>query len=239
MRGDQISQEHPNRLLAALPPADRERLLGKTSPLQMEPQQAVYRAGHRFDRVFFPTTAVISLLTVLGDGSAVETATIGREGIVGIPLFLGDDRSRNGRAVTQMGGEMLGLDADTFRAELSDSAKMQQNLLEYTRALLLQVSQSVACGVAHGVRQRLARWLLQTSDRVVSADVSLTQQFLADILHVRRASVTEAARGLHAEGAIRVRRGGIKIIDRGALEDASCECYGVIRDAYRRLLEPR
>ena len=156
--------------------------------------------------------------------------------MVGIHVFLGDDVSPNGAAVVQMGGQVLALDADIFRAELADSAKWQQSLMEYTRALMLQVSQGVACGVVHGVRQRLARWLLQTSDRVVSDDVSLTQQFLAEILHVRRASVTEAARSLEQAGAVRVRRGGILITDRALLEAASCECYAFLKEEYRRLM---
>ena len=178
---------------------------------------------------------MVSLLTTLSDGSTVETATIGREGIVGVGAFLGDDRSPNTAAVTQMGGEVLAMGIDVFRTELADNDKLRQSLMVYTRALLVQVSQGVACGVVHGVDQRLARWLLQTSDRVLSDDVRLTHQFLAEILHVRRASVSEGARRLQLAGAIEVRRGHMRVTDRGSLEAASCECYRFIRDEYRRL----
>ncbi len=228
-----------NELLTGLPASERDQILSRTAVLNVEPEQPIQSPRRRSDRVFFPTTAVISLLTTLSDGSTVETATIGREGMVGIHVFLGDDISPNGAAVAQMGGQVLVLDADVFRAELADSAKMQQSLMEYTRALLLQISQGVACGVVHGVRQRLARWLLQTSDRVVSDDVALTQQFLAEILHVRRASVTEAARSLERDGAVRVRRGGILITDRARLEAASCECYAFLKAEYARLMPAR
>ncbi len=225
-----------NELLSNLPGSERDQILARSSAWNVDPEQPIQSPGLHTGRVFFPTTAVVSLLTVLSDGSTVETATIGREGMVGIHVFLGDDVSPNGAAVVQMGGQVLALDADIFRAELADSAKWQQSLMEYTRALMLQVSQGVACGVVHGVRQRLARWLLQTSDRVVSDDVSLTQQFLAEILHVRRASVTEAARSLEQAGAVRVRRGGILITDRALLEAASCECYAFLKEEYRRLM---
>lgn len=228
-----------NELISGLPGAERDQILARASVWNVVAEQPIQTAGRHSDHVFFPTTAVISLLTVLSDGSTVETATIGREGMVGIHVFLGDDVSPNGAAVAQMGGQVLALEGDVFRAELADSAKMQQGLLEYTRALLLQISQGVACGVVHGVRQRLARWLLQTSDRVVSDDVALTQQFLAEILHVRRASVTEAARGLERDGAVRVRRGGIQITDRARLEAASCECYAFLQMEYRRLILSR
>jgi CRP-like cAMP-binding protein len=225
----------PNQLLASLPDHEQQRLIDRSSPLLVEPERPLQVAGRRIDRVFFPTTAVVSLLTTLSDGSTVETATIGREGIVGVGAFLGDDRSPNTAAVTQMGGEVLAMGIDVFRTELADNDKLRQSLMVYTRALLVQVSQGVACGVVHGVDQRLARWLLQTSDRVLSDDVRLTHQFLAEILHVRRASVSEGARRLQLAGAIEVRRGHMCVTDRGSLEAASCECYRFIRDEYRRL----
>jgi CRP-like cAMP-binding protein len=224
-----------NQLLASLPDHEQRRLIARSTRLLVEPERPLQLARRRIDRVFFPTTAVVSLLTTLRDGSTVETATIGREGMVGVGAFLGDDRSPNTAAVAQMGGEVLAMDLEVFRTELADSAKMQQSLTEYTRALLVQISQGVACGVVHGVDQRLARWLLQTSDRVLSDEVRLTHQFLAEILHVRRASVSEGARRLQTAGAIDVRRGSILVVDRERLEAASCECYRFIRDEYRRL----
>jgi CRP-like cAMP-binding protein len=225
----------PNHLLGALPPADVEGFLGRLQRRLTEPGDVLYQPGRRLDHVFFPETAVVSILTMLADGSGIETATIGREGMAGIFLFLGDDRSRNGRAVVQMGGSVLRLDVDAFRAGVAASAKFEQLMIMYSRAFLLQVSQSVACGAVHPIRARLARWLLQTSDRRTSEDVALTQQFLADILGVRRASVSEAVSDLKDRGVVAVRRGGLMIIDRTGLARYACECYGVVRDEYARL----
>jgi CRP-like cAMP-binding protein len=232
-----INEDAGNQLLGALPDQERATIVTRATPMRVETEGVLQRPDQRCARVFFPTTAVISVLTTLHDGSMVETATIGREGMVGVALFLGDDLSPNGAAVAQMAGEVMAVDADAFRAALADSEKLRQRLSDYTRALMLQISQGVACGVVHGVQQRLSRWLLQTSDRIVADEVKLTHQFLAEILHVRRASITDAARALHRAGAIDVRRGAMLIVDRPALEAASCECYGFVRAQYRRLVD--
>jgi CRP-like cAMP-binding protein len=235
--GDQdLESPSPNQLLRALPPAEGARLMGHSQRRLVTPGDVLYEPGRRLEHVFFPETAVVSLLTMLSDGSGIETATIGREGMAGIFLFLGDDRSRNGRAVVQMSGSILRLDVDSFRAELAEGGKLEQLMLTYSRALLLHISQSVACGAVHPVRARLARWLLQTSDRTASDDVALTQQFLAEILGVRRASVTEAVGELQSLRAVSSRRGGILILDRKALSRAACECYGILREEYAQLV---
>jgi CRP-like cAMP-binding protein len=199
------------------------------------PGEVLYEPGRRLEHAFFPETAVVSLLTILSDGVGIETATVGREGMVGVFLFLGDDRSRNGRAVVQMAGSVLRLDVDSFRAELVEGGKLEQLMLTYSRALLMHISQSVACGAVHPVLARLARWLLQTSDRTASDDVALTQQFLADILGVRRASVTEAVGELQSRGAVAARRGGILVLDRSILSRSACECYDIVREVYEVL----
>lgn len=232
-RGD---TETGNQLLDALPPAERERIVAHARPRWTSAGEVLFDAGRRADAVWFPVSAVVSILTVLEDGSGVEIATIGREGVVGVFVFLGDDRSPNGRAVVQMAGEVLEVDADAFRSELGESGKLGGVLQDYTRALLLQVSQSVACSAAHPVRARLARWLLQTTDRVRFDDIRLTQQFLSEILHTRRASITEAVGALEAAGAVRRRRGAITVSDREALEYAACECYAIVRREYARLV---
>ena len=231
-----LESSGPNQLLRALPPAERVRLMGHMQRRLVSPGEVLNEPASRLEHVFFPETAVNSLQTVLADGSGIETATIGREGMAGIFLFLGDDRSRNGRAVVQMGGSMLRMDVDSFRAELAEGGKLDQLTLTYTRALLLHITQSVACGAVHPVRARLARWLLQTSDRTASDDVALTQQFLAEILGVRRASVTEAVGELRSRGAVAARRGGILILDRAGLSLSACECYDVVREEYARLV---
>jgi CRP-like cAMP-binding protein len=226
----------PNQLLVALPTLERDRLMADGMSRFVEPGDVLYEPGQPLTSVYFPLTSVVSILTTLRDGTAVETATIGREGFVGVFASLGDDISPNARAVVQMGGELLAVDIRRFQHELRDAGRVRDLMNDYTRALLVHISQSVACGAAHSVRQRLSRWLLQTSDRVSTDDVRLTHEFLAGILHARRASVTEALRELQALGAVRTRRGGTVIIDRAALQDEACECYELIRQEYARLL---
>ena len=225
-----------NQLLAALPTLERERLTADAMSRFVEPGDVLYEPGQPITAVYFPVTSVVSVLTVLADSSAVETATIGREGLVGSFVALGDDVSPNARAVVQMGGELLAVDVRRFQHELRDTSRLRDLMNDYTRALLVHVSQSVACTAAHHVRQRLSRWLLQTSDRVSTDDVRLTHEFLAGILHTRRASVTEALRELQEDGIVRTRRGGTMILDREALGGEACECYEVIRREYARLL---
>lgn len=227
-----------NLLVDALPPVERARLLERARTRLVRPQEVLVGDRDPITSVWFPATAVVSLLTVLGDGTGVETATVGREGMVGTVVFLGDDRMRNGRAVVQLGGDVIGVPVEDFRAVLVEHGKLNAWMLDLTRALLFQVSQGVACNAAHPVRTRLARWLLQTTDRVGRDDVQLTQQFLAEILHARRASVTEALASLEAEGAVRRRRGRIQVVARTTLERAACECYHLVRDEYERVLWP-
>jgi CRP-like cAMP-binding protein len=225
-----------NQLLAALPALERERLIADAMSRFVGPGDVLSEPGQPVTAVYFPLTSVVSVLTVLRDGTAVETATVGREGLVGSFVSLGDDVSPNSRAVVQMGGELLTLDVRRFRGELRDSGRLRDLTNDYARALLVQVSQSVACTAAHSVRQRLSRWLLQTSDRVSTDDVRLTHEFLGGILHVRRASVTVALRELQDAGTVRTRRGGTLILDRDALGREACECYELIREEYARLL---
>jgi CRP-like cAMP-binding protein len=224
-----------NVLLDALPPGDRASLLERARTVRLAPEQVVIEAGDRIHHVIFPVTAVVSLLTTLRDGAAVETATIGREGMLGVALFLQDDRAPNSRAVAQLAGTGIAVAADDFRAALTGSAKLEGLMFSYTRALLLQVTQSVACAATHPVRERLARWLLQTTDRVGSERVQLTHRFVSDILGVRRASVTDALRGLSRLGAVDTRRGAIVIADRAQLAAAACECYGILQAEYERI----
>jgi CRP-like cAMP-binding protein len=229
------SRETGNLVLDALPGVDRARLLERAWIREMDAGAALLRDGERIGNVWFPITAVVSLLTTLDDGSAVETATVGREGVVGAVVFLGDDRLRNGRAVVQLAGGLVGVPADAFRAVLRDSGTLNAAMNDYTRALLFQLAQSVACNAAHSVQERLARWLLQTTDRVGRSEIELTQQFLSEIVHARRASVTDALAALEDAGALRRGRGRIIVRRRATLEDAACECYAAVRDAYERV----
>jgi CRP-like cAMP-binding protein len=225
-----------NHLLAALPTLERDRLVAEARSRFVEPGDVLYQPGRPLTSVSFPLTSVVSVLTVLRDGTAVETATIGCEGLVGAFASLGDDVSPNARAVAQMGGELLAVDIRRFHHELHENSRLRVLMNDYTRALLVHISQSVACSAAHSVRQRLSRWLLQTSDRVSTDDIRLTHEFLAGILRTRRASVTSALHELQDLGIVHTRRGGTLILERAALRDEACECYDLIRHEYARLL---
>jgi CRP-like cAMP-binding protein len=194
--------------------------------------------GQPMRRVHFPVTGVISLMTPLADGTAIETATVGKEGMVGVHAFLGGGVLNNAQAMSQVPGEMLSLGVDTFRAFVDDDGKMREIMMAYTQALFVQIAQAVACNVAHDIQQRAAKWLLQTHDRVEGDQFQLTQEFLADMLGVTRPSVSVAAGTLQAAGLITYRRGQVTILDRPRLEEASCECYVVVRSEYEKLLSP-
>jgi CRP-like cAMP-binding protein len=225
-----------NRVLAATSPRSQERLLAQALPLDVRAGDVLYERGQPMPWVFFPISCVASILTVLDDGSAIETVTVGREGMVGSFQALGDDRNPNGRAVVQMQGRLLRVESTVFRAELARDPHLAAATEAYVRALLIHTSQSVACSAAHQVRERLARWLLHTSDRVASDDVRLTHEFLAHILHVRRASVTVALRELQDRGLVITRRGGTTVTDREGLAREACECYALITEEYARLI---
>ena len=188
--------------------------------------------------VFFPLSGVISLMTPLADGTAIETATVGRDGMVGVHAFLGGGPLGNAQATSHVPGEMLSINVDTFRGIINGEtkSKLRSVMLAYTQALFAQISQSVACNGVHEIQQRTARWLLQTHDRANGDQFELTQEFLADMLGVTRPSVSVAASTLAAAGLITYRRGRVAILDRQGLEAASCECYLVVRREYERLM---
>lgn len=226
-----------NNLLDLLPDNERARVMSRMRPKALRPHDVLVEAGERPRHVYFPQMGMISLMTPLMKGLEIETATVGNEGMVGVPVFLGGGALGNLKAMGQIQGEMLVMDVDAFRAEAdSGGGKLHSVMLAYTQALLSQISQGVACNGGHEIRQRTARWLLQTQDRAQAESFGLTQEFLADMLGVTRPSVSAAAHGLQAEGMIRYSRGSITVLDRGALERVSCECYQATRDEYRRLL---
>jgi len=221
-----------NRLLDALPQEKRESLASNLRPVEFRPHDLLYEPGRRIGKVYFPQSGVISLMAPLLNGEAIETATIGNEGMLGINVFLGGGTYGAGIAMAQVAGRGLYMSADAFRAEIAGDGKLRELLLGYTQALFAQISQSVACNGTHSIQERCARWLLETHDRAGSDQFVLTQEFLADMLAVRRPSVTVAAGILQKAGLIEYRRGQIIILDRMGLEAASCECYQAILDAY-------
>jgi CRP-like cAMP-binding protein len=224
-----------NRLLDSLPRPDLERLRPHLEAVSVGVKHVVYEPNGPIKHVYFPINCVISLVTYLEDGASVEMATIGLEGMVGLPIFLGTDTMPS-RAFGQVPGDALRITAAAFTEEIERNGPLVQVLNRYTQALFNQVAQTTACNRVHLVEQRCARWLLQTHDRVGSDQFSLTQEFLAQMLGVRRTGVSAAAGLLQKAGLIRYARGRITVLDRPGLESAACECYRVIKREFDRLI---
>ena len=223
-----------NRLLKAFDDGDRARLLEIGERVHLEQKQVLVETDRPYEDVYFPGDCVISLLTVFRDGTAVETATIGCEGMLGIPVYLGTG-SMPVLVMNQLPGEALRVPSEAF-ARIAESPRTRLVLDRYTQAFLSQVFQNAACNAHHPIVERCARWLLLTHDRVRSQHLALTHELLAYMLGVRRAGVTEAAGELQSAGHIRYSRGRVEILDRAGLESAACECYGIMRRAYEELL---
>jgi CRP-like cAMP-binding protein len=225
-----------NRLLDLLPDGERLQLVSAMHRVPITPHDLIQAPGQPVRKIYFPISGVISLMTPLQDGTAIETATIGREGMVGVFAFLGGGVVGNGQAMSQVPGEMFSIGADSFRAFVAGDGKMGDVMAAYTEALFAQIGQAVACNGVHEIQQRMAKWLLETHDRVDGNEIQLTQEFLADMLGVTRPSVTVAARSLQMAGLITYRRGNVTVLDRAALEDAACECYAIVRKEYEGLM---
>ena len=224
-----------NHILDALPEENLQSLRPDLETIAVPCKHVVYEKDEPIPHVYFPTGGVISLVAPLEGGPSVEIATVGHEGMVGLPLFLGTETVPF-RAFGQIPGIALRMEAATFRAEIERNKPLVRLLNRYTHAFLIQIAQLVACNCVHTVEQRCARWLLQTHDRVEADDYLLTQEFLAQMLGVRRASVSEAAGGLQKARLIRYANGRLTILDRGGLEAVSCGCYRVIKSELDRLL---
>jgi CRP-like cAMP-binding protein len=190
------------------------------------------------EHVYFPTSAIVSLLYVLENGASAEIAVVGREGIVGISLFMGGGSSPN-RAVVQSAGKGFRLSAKALQEEFQRAGPVLHLLLRYTQALIAQMSQTAVCNRHHSLDQQLCRWLLLSLDRLPGDDLVMTQELISNMLGVRREGVTEAAMSLQAAGLIRYARGRISVLDRPGLEQRSCECYRVVKKEYDRLLPGR
>lgn len=224
-----------NRLLAALPEAELERWLTQLEWIGLPLGQVIYESGRPLSHVYFPTTAIVSLLYVLEDGASAEIAVVGNEGIVGISLFMGGE-STPSRAVVQSAGEGYRLKASAMKEEFNRAGPAMHLLLRYTQALITQMSQTAVCNRHHSLDQQLCRWLLLSLDRLEGAELVMTQELIANMLGVRREGVTEAALKLQKLGLISYARGHIQVLDRPGLEARTCECYEVVRKEYARLL---
>src|SRR6202162_2134272 len=227
-----------NRLLALLAPRDYERLRPHLHRIPLEYRQSLYQAHKPIEFVYFIETGVGSLVNTMANGEASEVGTIGNEGMVGLPLLLGDDQAPTSVYI-QVPGAGLRMKATLFKKELARSASMRSVMLHYAHAFFNQVAQSAACNQFHSIEQRCCRWMLMTHDRMQSDEFLLTQEFLAMMLGVQRTGVTAAAGGLQRAGLIRYKRGNVTIIDRRGLQRRSCECYGVSKREFDRLLGER
>lgn len=230
-----INEPGTNRLLNSLPRKERERLLDKLDRVSFALRQPLFEADEPIPHIHFPLNGVMSLVITLTSGRSVEVGTIGNEGMLGVPLLLATDRSPT-RAFCQVAGDTFRIKAAAFLEEVERSPALHQLLQHYVQALINQISQTVACNHVHSIEQRTCRWLLMTHDRVGRDAFYLTQEFLAQMLGVRRASVSVVAGILQQNGLINYNRGQIQIVNRKRLEAASCECYGVVKREFVRLL---
>jgi CRP-like cAMP-binding protein len=224
-----------NRLLASLQKKDRELLDNALEPIALKLRDVLYEVEEPIRAVYFVTSGVASIISIDADGRSIEVATIGNEGMVGIPVILGAKRTP-GRAFCQVPGSALRMPAERFREALDRSPSLLAVLLRYTQSFINQLAQNASCFQLHSIDQRCARWLLMTHDRMASDDFLLTQEFLAQMMGVRRASVNTTAGVFQEAGFIRYARGRITMLDRAGLESAACECYATFRLDADRLL---
>jgi CRP-like cAMP-binding protein len=225
-----------NLLLASLPARDRKRLLPKLERVEMPLRKLVYEANQLIDYVYFPEEGVISLVSELNNGTMIEIGTVGKEGMIGIPVFLGAV-SNPLKAFAQVPGRALRMKTADLKRELGNGTGLHRKLHLYTQALFTQLSQSVVCNRLHSIEQRCARWLLTTADRVDKPEFQLTQAFLAQMLGVRRASVNPVLQSFQKKGMLQYRQGKMVIKNRDKLERAACECYRIVHNEYRKLTE--
>jgi CRP-like cAMP-binding protein len=224
-----------NFLLAALPEPEWERWRPLLERVEMPLGEVLYESGATLTHIYFPTTAIISLLYVMENGASAEIAVVGNEGLVGISLFMGGE-STPSRAVVQSAGQGFRLQAQLMKDEFNRAGPVLHLLLRYTQALITQMSQTAVCNRHHSLDQQLCRWLLLSLDRLRTNELTMTQELIANMLGVRREGVTEAALRLQEAGLISYARGHIKVLDRPGLEKRTCECYAVVKREYDRLL---
>jgi CRP-like cAMP-binding protein len=229
-----LPQVH-NRLLAALSTEDQGLLAPHLVQVELERGRLLYDPGDRIDSVYFPHDGVISLMTLMESGAAIESATIGCEGALGLMAAVAPRQSLS-RAIVQTPTRAARVRAELLHDAWEKSPRIRDLVDRHTEALYGHAIQSVACNALHSVEARFCRWLLTCHDRISTNTVALTQEFLADMLGVQRTTVTAVARTLQEKGAIRYRRGVVDIIDRSVLEQCACECYGAVRNTYERLL---
>jgi CRP-like cAMP-binding protein len=229
-----LSKPQLNHLLAALPSGEMARWKPHLEPVTLKLGAVLYESGALLDYVYFPTTAIVSLLYVMVDGDSAEIAVVGNEGLVGVPIFMGGETTPS-RAVVQSAGKGYRLSSNRLKEEFN-RAPVLHLLLRYTQALITQMAQTAVCNRHHSLDQQLCRWLLLSLDRLKGDELVMTQELISNMLGVRREGVTTAALKLQKAGLINYARGRIHVLDRLGLEERTCECYAVVKKEYDRLL---
>ncbi len=230
-----LHSPNQNHLLAALRTVELERLAAHLELVPIRLGQILYEPGTQLRHVYFPTTGIVSLHYVMDSGVSAESAGVGNEGVVGIALFMGGITTSSS-AVVRTAGHAYRLMGGLIKEEFNRAGLVQQLLLRYTQALITQMTQAAACNRHHTVQQQLCYWLLMTTDRVPTREISMTQELIASTMGVRREGISEAAAQLQREGFIRYRRGHITVLERSGLESHVCECYAMVKKEWRRLL---
>lgn len=225
-----------NLLLTCLPSEVYTRIEPDLEHLSLEPHHILHRPGEEIHDLYFPTSCMISITITSSEGRTVEAGAIGRREVVGVNAFMGGRETTQTEFIVQVGGDAIRIGAARLKDEFNRNTEMREVMLKYTQAYIAQITQNVACNRLHGLDERCARWLLEVRERIESDNFPLTQEFIAEMLGVRRAGVTEAVGKLRDAGIIEYGRGHIRIIDIEGLEASSCECYKLLKDEYDRLL---
>jgi CRP-like cAMP-binding protein len=224
-----------NHLIAALPDEERIRVMEHLDPVSLSLGEVIYESGEQLDFIYFPTTAIISLLYIMENGSTAEIGLVGNDGLLGVSIFLGGD-STTSRSIAQSAGDGLRMKTKELKAEFRRAERFQELLLRYVQALMTQISQTAVCNRLHSIEQQLCRWLLLSHDRLHGDKLVMTHDLISNMLGVRREGITLAAQKLAKKKLIANTRGTITILDRQGLEAAACECYGIVNAEYNRLL---
>lgn len=225
-----------NLLLSVLPEALSEKLAPALKPVLLKLGDRLHEPGETIDRLYFPLDCVLSITLTMSDGTTAETGLVGKREVIGINAFMGGRETTHTTYIVQHSGNAMKIDARVLREEFDRNKDLRDIMLRYTQAFIAQISQTTACNSLHRLEKRLARWLLEVHDRVEGDELNLTQEFIANMLGVRRAGVTQTAQKLQEDGLILYKRGRVHILDRPGLEAYSCECFHTLKDEYDRLL---
>lgn len=225
-----------NRLLDAMPQVLSEKLAPALKIVSLQLGDRLHEPGEEIRHLYFPLNCVLSITIAMSDGATAETGLVGNREVLGVNAFMGGRETTQTTYIVQHAGSALKIDARILREEFDHNQDLRDVMLRYTQAFIAQVSQTTACNSLHRIDQRLARWLLEVHDRVEGDELALTQEFIADMLGVRRAGVTQTAQKLQENGLIRYQRGRVHVVDRAGLEGCSCECFHTLKEEYDRLL---